>query len=288
MNDVRGFSLHGKQALIATMHAKERVIGPLLQRAFGLQIRVPEVFDTDRFGTFSREIERAGSQLDAARAKIAAAFAHEPAAKVAVASEGSFGPHPLIPFVPFGREIVVIVDRDTGLELIGQYADVKTNFGHETVVNVGSALAFAKRIGFPAHGVFVAGAGDGGPALDRFLCKNMDTETALRAAVTEAIAICGAAHIETDMRAHRNPTRMRAIKRATIDLVRRYRSICPTCARPGFAVTERVPGLPCAWCGTPTDAVRTEVSLCAGCGHRMDRPVGVATADPGFCNSCNP
>ncbi len=48
--------------------------------------------NTDRFGTFSRDIERTGSQLDAARAKIAAGFEYAPSARIGLASEGSFGP----------------------------------------------------------------------------------------------------------------------------------------------------------------------------------------------------
>ena len=64
------FSLEGKTAMLATMHGKALVIKPLLEGGLGLKMRLPDHFDTDRFGTFSREIERKGSQLDAARAKI--------------------------------------------------------------------------------------------------------------------------------------------------------------------------------------------------------------------------
>ena len=72
------FHLAGARTVIATMHGKERVIAPLLAEALGLDCLVPSAFDTDRFGTFTREIARTGSQLDAARAKIAAAFEHGP------------------------------------------------------------------------------------------------------------------------------------------------------------------------------------------------------------------
>lgn len=284
----RGFSVEGKRAVLATMHGKELVIRPLLEGGLRLRVELLDGFDTDRFGTFSREIERTGSQLDAAHAKIGAAFEHGTGAQVAVASEGSFGPHPFIPFVPLGREIVVMRDRESGLELIGHHADLSTNFAHERVETVDAATAFAARIDFPLHGLIVIGVVETGPAPDRYVHKNVRTHEQLSAAVGEAIALCGAAHVETDMRAHRNPTRMRAIKRATIDLVRRYRSPCPLCARPGFAVTERLAGLPCAWCGAPTMALRAEVSVCAGCGHRIERPVDAVTADPGQCSDCNP
>lgn len=289
MPNVPGYTVAGALAVLATMHAKERVIKPLLEGALGLEVRIPQKFDSDRFGTFSREIARMGSQLDAARAKIAAAFESVPDARIGLASEGSFGPHPQVPFAPFGREIVVMRDRDSGLELVGHQAGMATHFRHETVRDGHTALAFAAQVGFPGHGLIVIGVSqDGSPWPDRLLRKDIGTPDELLAAVNEGIARCGAVHLETDMRAHRNPTRMRAIRRATVDLVRGYRSRCPHCDRPGFVITERVFGLPCSWCGAPTHALQAEVMTCAGCGHSVKRHVEAASADPGYCAGCNP
>ncbi|MDG5746602.1 hypothetical protein P8Q88_00260 [Qipengyuania sp. XHP0207] len=288
METTPAFSVAGKCAVLASMHGKEQVIRPLLEGGLGLDMVLPDRFDTDQFGTFSREIARSGSQLDAARAKIAAAFDHEPGAKVAIASEGSFVPHPSIPFMPLNREIVVMRDRETDLELIGHHADLSTNFAHEVMETTPAATRFAERIGFPAHGVIVIGMRDGKPSPETYLCKVVRTMAELSESVDEALVLGGVAHIETDMRAYRNPTRMRAIKRAMIDLVRIYPSPCPECARPGFTVTERLTGLPCACCGEPTLALRAEVSVCAGCGHRIEEAVEAATADPGQCPACNP
>ncbi|QPC95912.1 DUF6671 family protein [Mesorhizobium sp. INR15] len=275
-------------AALATMHGKERVIAPLLQRALGLRVEVTPGIDTDRFGTFSHDIERSGSQLDAARAKIAAAFEISPGARVAVASEGSFGPHPQIPFVALAREIVVLKDQLNGLELIGNYAGMDTNFSHVVVKDVASAIAFAKRAGFPRQGVIVAGCVDQKPAPERALFKDIGDWIDLESAVATVIITWGAALVETDMRAHRNPTRMRTIKRATFDLVRLFRSPCPGCQRPGFTITQRLFGLPCSWCGGPTTALKATVYSCEGCGFRDERLVKAATADPGQCEECNP
>lgn len=288
MRHDRSYSVAGKIAVLATMHGKERVIRPLIEGRLGLSMRLPRSLNTDRFGTFTGEVRRIGSQLDAARAKIAAAFEQEHEASVGIASEGSFGPHPLIPFVPLGHEIVVMRDRESGLELVGHHADLSTNFGHVTVADAAAAVAFAEHIGFPAHGLIVIGTTNGQPAVDRRLWKNIYTEPALIDAVNEAIALFGAAHVEADMRAHRSPTRMRAIEQATIDLVRQYRSECPVCGRPGFIVTERLPGLPCSSCGRPTHALRAEMSVCTACGHRAEKAAEAATADPGHCDDCNP
>jgi len=49
-------------AVLATMHQKERVIAPLLERELGIKVIVPPDFNTDIFGTFTREVKRPGTQ----------------------------------------------------------------------------------------------------------------------------------------------------------------------------------------------------------------------------------
>jgi hypothetical protein len=283
------FHLAGQRAAIATMHGKEKAIGPVLAESLGLECVVPSGFDTDRFGTFTREIERPGTPLDAARAKIAAVFLHLPQARVAVASEGSFGPHPGIPFAPLGRELVLLADRLTGLEIAGHDASTEVNFAHCAATGPPEALEFAARVNFPHQGLIVMGCRGGQPDPHAALRKGIADAATLERAVRDAVAQCGQAFVETDMRAHFNPTRMRAIERAARDLARRFNSRCPACGYPGFDVTARVPGLPCEWCGEPTHAIKAEILACAACAHRLERPAGDRPlADPGLCGRCNP
>lgn len=270
------------------MHGKERAIASLAARFLGLDLHVAEGLDTDAFGTFSRDVDRAGTPREAARAKIDAAFKLDPDARVGIASEGSFGPHPSLPFAALNRELVLLFDRESGLELIGHHATMATNFAHKVVTDTAAGLAFAAQAGFPAHGVIVMGVLDGKPAPQLALFKAIETEAELMAALERTMALTGAAHVETDMRALRNPRRMRAIKRAMLDLVRRSRSHCPNCNQPGFAMTGRAYGLPCAWCATPTHLTRAEVWACDGCGHGEERPVAATTANPMHCEECNP
>lgn len=193
-----------------------------------------------------------------------------------------------IPFCPLEREIVVLVDRSSCLELVGHHATPDTNFAHGVAADIAGGLDFAQRVGFPDHGVIVMGCRDGKPAHDLALIKDAETWDDLSSALCRVIAKAGTAFVETDMRAHRNPRRMRAIKRATIDLVRRARSPCPACGRPGYAVTERLPGLPCSWCGEPTLLIRASVQSCVGCGWRAERAVEAVAAEPAHCGECNP
>ena len=275
-------------AVLSTMHGKERAIGPTLEQGLGLRVALAMGLDIDRFGTFSRDVERTGSQLDAARAKIAAGFDYAPYARVGLASEGSFGPHPYIPFLPLSRELVLLIDRERGLELTGNFASPETNYGHAVVCDMDAAIAFAKRSKFPGHGLIVMGYVDEKPAPGLALFKDVVDHVSLDHAVGQVVAKCGAAFVEADMRAHRNPTRMRAIERAAGDLVRRFLSTCPACRHPGFDVTERT-GLPCELCGLPTNLVRTVILTCLICGYREERSATSATtAEPRHCESCNP
>ena len=274
--------------MLATMHGKEAAIAPVLARFTGLRVVVPDNFDSDRFGTFSRDIPRAGSALDAARAKIAAGFDCRPDATVGLASEGSFGPHPALPFVPLGTELVLLVDRTHGLELAGWHRAPAPYARGERVTSLEAARALATRLRFPAQGLIVMAMADGAAAPQLGLHKALDTPAALEAAVARELSERGEAWLEADLRAYRCPPRMRRIRRAALALVRAWRSRCPTCARPGFVPATPIPGLPCDWCLRPTVLPRAHRLHCDGCGHAAEQPVRQALADPAHCDHCNP
>lgn len=284
-----GSAYAGALAVLATMHGKEAVIAPVLRSGLGLDLVTAPGLDTDRFGTFTREIARPGSQMDAARRKVEAGFECLPQARLAIASEGTFVAHPHMPILPVGLEIVLLVDRDSGLEISGRDESMHTNFAHEAVDNPEAALSFARRVGFPRHGVVVLGVREGTPAPGLFVRKDAQDEAELAMAVAEAIQRCGAAHVESDMRAHRNPTRMAAIERAALDLVRRFSLRCPRCDHPGFDIVESIEGLPCALCGLPTRLPKAHVLRCERCSHSLVRLNSRgASAEPLHCGRCNP
>ena len=288
MSSLPADALAGRTAVLATMHGKEAAIGPVLGRFTGLQVVVPDAFDSDRFGTFSREVPRAGNALDAARAKIAAGFACRPDATVGLASEGSLGPHPALPFVPLGTELVLLVDRIHGLELAGWHRAPAPYVRGERVTSLESARALATQLRFPAQGLIVMAMADGAPAPQLGLHKTLETPAALEAAVALEMAARGEAWLETDLRAHRCPRRMHRIRRAALALVRAWRSRCPACSRPGYVPAMAIPGLPCGWCRRPTALARAHRLQCDGCGHAAERPVRQSLADPAHCDHCNP
>jgi hypothetical protein len=275
-------------AFLATKHYKERIIAPALRESLGLHVTPLTDFDTDQFGTFSGERPRTGSAIEAARAKIAAGFSQS-SRPVGLASEGSFGPDPSLPLVPIGREIVLFFDFETGLEVIGTATDHQPHFYHTSVSNTQEATAFAQRVDFPDHGVIVCGCRDGEPHPESFLFKEIADLEELNSAVECVLKESRTAFLQTDMRAHRNPTRMKAIGKATEDLARRLQSRCPDCRCPGYDIIEWRPGRPCDWCGLPTCIVELEILTCQNCGHREERRAsGPDRVDPAVCDYCNP
>lgn len=274
----------GVRAALATRHGKERVIGPALA-SLGVSLELAAGIDTDRYGTFTRERPRTGTQLDAARAKAGAALGAT-GLPLAVASEGAFGADPVGGLIGWGREIVLWVDATLGIEVSGS-AQGPSNFASATVTTVEKALAFAVQAGFPDHALVVRPAHAEHPEIE----KGLADRPSLIAAVERVLrsSTSRTAFVETDLRAHLNPTRMAMIGRAADDLARRLASLCPGCGAPGYAALERVPGLPCADCGLPTRQWRAEKLGCVRCGHRQEIVRGDRReADPAHCDHCNP
>ena len=64
--------------------------------------------------------------------------------KFGLASEGSYGPHPYIPFIPGGREIVLFIDDERGIEIRESIVVTRTNYDSQ-VCEPGDGLETALR-----------------------------------------------------------------------------------------------------------------------------------------------
>jgi hypothetical protein len=277
----------GRVAVLATMHHKEQAIAPIIEPALGVTVQVPDDFNTDVFGTFTREIDRTGNQQEAARRKAETVLA-QTGETLALASEGSFGPHPTLPYLACDRELVLLIDRQHNLDVIGQVFTPETNYSHKVVTSLNAAHEFAQQVGFPQHALVVITRPEAPSQAEIF--KGITSPGALAEAVESALSATGQAHVETDMRALYNPTRMQAIAQATQNLVEKLLRLCPDCEWPGFDLVETVPGLPCEWCGLPTAGVRSHIYGCQKCGYHqtLQFPEGKQKANPAECAYCNP
>jgi hypothetical protein len=271
---------------LATMHAKERAIAKPFKRQLGAEIVVAGGIDTDTFGTFTGEVPRRGTLLEAAKAKARAAI-DATRLPLGLGSEGSFGPHPSLPFVAGGIETIVFADHERDFAIHETLVTHRTNFGSRTCKPEDTIEPFLQQIGFPAHAVVVRP----NEAVSGDVIKGVRTWDALQVAIRRAAhrSNDGLALIVTDMRAHLNPTRMSTIRALSNRLAKRIANRCPACRTPGFGMADIVRGLPCRLCSEPTSLAMAEIHRCAKCNY--DRTILTEqhkTADPGQCTRCNP
>ncbi|OBQ17906.1 DUF6671 family protein [Anabaena sp. AL93] len=279
---------NNRVAILATMHNKEKVISPLLKENLGINLIVPQGLNTDVFGTFTREIKRPDTQIITARLKAKKALEMYDE-KIAIASEGSFAPHPLIPYIYANREIIIFLDQENDLEIIGELFSIETNFNHQTISSLEEAEEFGKKVGFPEHGLIIS-FDNISTGTTEFI-KGITSQENLINSVEIAIKNTnGKFHIETDMRAMYNPTRMKNIAFATQDLINKINSLCPQCHTPGFMINQKIPGLPCELCHQPTSLIKAVIFQCQKCGFTQQQlfPNNQEFADPSLCEYCNP
>lgn len=270
----------GRNLIVATKHGKESVIAPLFAQAFETKTTPLPDFDTDRFGTFSGEVERKGDAYETARLKIKAALKLT-GETLGIASEGSFGPHPQIGFIPADEEIVMLVDTKNNLEITASKISTSTNYAQQDCTSWDEIRNFAIQAGFPSHGLILKKGKE--------IIKGIIAWEELQTGFTKLKSEFSTVSVETDMRAMLNPTRMKVIKKATELLIEKIRCACPSCGFPGFAVHERVAGLPCNGCGKPSLFSLKHIYRCEHCDFEKEKlfPEGPA-CDPMYCESCNP
>ncbi|MFD3958860.1 MULTISPECIES: DUF6671 family protein [Streptomyces] len=281
----------GTQVALATRHGKQQALAPALARIPGMSLVLADDVDTDQLGTFTGEIPRSGSASETAVRKARLAI-EATGLGLAVSSEGSFGPHPVAPMLSAGQEILAFVDTVRDVCIL-ERRTTKTNFSHTTTRRLDEAAdAFLARVGFGDHAVIVRPHSTADAQAPGPLVKGIQNRADLDAAISQCAAHStdGLARLETDMRAHLNPTRMREISALAHQLASRLATLCPDCGTPGYGLVDREPGLPCGACGDPTRLTRATIHGCARCPHRSRhlRDDNQRSADPTFCDYCNP
>ena len=275
----------GQRVALLTRHGKEQVIAPVLDLALGCQVERVDGYDTDLLDTFTRDIARAGTQLEAARkkARIGMELSRLP---LGLASEGSFGPDPFAGMIPWNVELLIFIDDLRGIEVTG-VAQGQARSADLQAATWTQAEAFARQAGFPEHHLVLRPQDENDPRIRKGIAAWPELQTAFAQALEQSAN--GQVFIETDVRAHANPTRMDNIRLAAGDLAKKLCSLCPACGTPGFWIVERIGGLPCADCSAPTRQTRAEVHGCLKCAHRVTHErADRLSADPGRCDCCNP
>jgi hypothetical protein len=279
----------GQLIALATMHKKELYLNPACEKILGASLLTfDDKLNTDLLGTFSGEIERKGNQKEIAleKCKLGLDMSGLP---LGIANEGSFGPHPYIPFIPSSCETLVFVDSRRNLKIFETSIFKKTNFQH-TICNPFDDLThFLNSSLFPSHGLIIR------PNVWKdktVLFKGVQDFIQLQKSITICCqnSIDDRAHLATDMRAHMNPTRGLNIRKLGIRLFRRLTRLCPICHAPGWGRTNIKKGRPCSICEYPSELPISYVWSCSSCSHQEEEPFPDVPkfADPGYCSMCNP
>lgn len=278
----------GRTFVMATKHEKERILRPILASHLGVNVELAEAVDTDCLGTFSGEITRQGTPLETAikKARLGIQATGIP---IGIANEGSFGPHPQMPFFNSDQELLVLVDIERDIVIEEYVVSASTNVGEIKVSTMDQAEDFLANCKFGSHALVVR-------PNSSFSSDKIQKGILDRQALARVVQYCathsadGLAHIETDMRAHLNPTRQNVIAEAGEKFARRIKSLCSECGNPGWGVVDCIMGLPCETCRSPTQLIHKEIEGCVKCAFRkvLPRSDGKANAPTHLCPACNP
>ena len=259
-----GHPYAGLSAVMATKHDKLPLVAPSLRAEVGLEVRVAQV-DTDLLGTFTPEVKRTRTPLGSAIAKARMGMDATGIA-IGIASEGSIGLDPEFPLMMSDREVLVLVDDSHGIviaaSVVSFHVVAETGlFGPED-----DLTDFLVRADFPDHKLIVM------PNAARRLhpMKGVDDIESLRKYIAACCRLSrdSRARVESDLRAHANPTRREVIARAADELANRVARLCPECSAPGWGVSSRKSACRCSRCGAP--ALRAEARWsCVACPATM-------------------
>lgn len=273
----------GRVAMFPTLHEKESVVAPIFLAELGIEVEVANL-DTDQFGTFAGEIPRTLSQLDSAIAKARAAIANT-GVPIAIASEGTIGPNPLIPIASSDLETMVFVDSENDIVIHESFRSAEIVAARKVFRPGENLEEFLTKAEFPTHGLIVRT--EHGSASSPV--KGIRDKAALLKAIDDLAGDSGSVIVESDLRASFSPSRMRNIAACARLLARRIASLCPQCNCPGWGSVTPIFGLPCADCGSNVEsAVMADQYGCGKCEHRQVFARAATAAEARFCESCNP
>lgn len=275
----------GRRIVVASMHGKHHVMRPLLRQYLSIDMVVIPDLDTDQFGTFSGEIERAFDPVTTLRKKILTGLKIS-GETLAIGNEGSFAPHPYLPFLHVNQELVMMIDLKNDIEIMESVVSTDTVHAQMEITSMKDLVDFANKVKFPSHGIILKQLkADNLMGVRKGILNWEVLDAAFRQYHTKEATLIA----ETDMRGYMNPTRMKVIERATELLMKKITCLCPECQWPGFGVVQVREGLPCSQCNAPTKLTLLKIYYCERCCYTDERYYAdVHKADPQYCDHCNP
>ena len=275
----------GKKAVITTKHEKGKIIVPAFKEILSMQVSECNV-DTDILGTFTGEIEREQTPRETVLIKARLGI-EKSGVSIGIASEGSIGADPLIPFINSDLEMMAFVDAENDIEIVETLRSTEIVTATRIIHGNEDLTEFLLRADFPNHKIIVRTR----KKPTTFCIKGLDDEYSLRKAI-ESVKNedpDGVVIIESDLRAHCSPSRQKIISELSVKLAKRIKRQCPECDAPGWGVVAYLKGVPCSACKRISEnAIKEEVLGCSQCLHQQSGKNIANELDPSRCDWCNP
>lgn len=269
---------------VATKHGKLEQIRPHFATLKDFELVLAPI-DTDEFGTFSGEIERQKSPRETVIDK-AIAGAKAIGADFGIASEGTIGPHPQIPFINADQELMAFVSISRGIQIVEAYTSTEIVAHTQTITDETNLEESLSKFDLPQHSVNIVIEGEAHKEVIKGLSDRGEILGILeKARVNPANTV----KVESDFRAMSSPSRQANISRCAELLAFRLSSKCPSCSEFGWGKIGYEYGLACESCESMNDRVANAEKLgCLSCNHVELRSLGSSTLDPSRCEFCNP
>jgi hypothetical protein len=273
-----------KRIALATKHGKMNQIAPWFDALPEYKLEIAEI-DTDIFGTFSGEIARAQTPRETAIAK-ARAGADLLAAEFGLASEGTIGPHPQMPWINSDHELLALVSQDGEIVLVETYLSTDIHAHAEMVLPGVDIETLTKKLDFPNHAAIVTGVIEG----QSFAYKGITESSALSSALERLFSSRATdVKVETDFRAMFSPSRQLNISKCAERLVQRIASNCPECNQIGWGRIGYEYGVNCRECLSLVNSVPNSARLgCVSCDYSETESLEVDFVTASRCDYCNP
>ena len=274
-----------KRIALTTKHDKLRLIKPAFDEYVGCELFEVNL-DTDQLGTFSGEIERVASPRETAIQKARLGM-KETGLLLGIASEGSIGPDPAVPFIHSNIEHLVLVDDENGIVISEIHRSFEIIAATITAAPDQDLTSFLEKADFPNHALIVRP----NTQIKSNCIKGINNHEQLMHAIeiSSQLSPNGFVVIESDLRAMHSPSRQRNIEEVAKLLAKRINLLCPNCQMPGWGRVGYEKGLNCSECELKNpDAIRQEKLGCVKCDHVELGNVIASVLDPAQCNFCNP
>lgn len=274
-----------KDVVLTSKHQKMDLIKPAFDTSVGCNIfEIP--LDTDQLGTFTGDISRLDPPLETAIKKARLGMSHSGTA-LGIASEGSIGPDPIVPFLHSDIEHLVFVDDENEIFISETFRSFDITLSTIIVGRNDDLSEFLQKADFPNHKLIVRpNKTDQSASI-----KGIDNLQYLSEAIEHSSKISpdGLVVVESDLRAMSSPSRQKNIEKVAALLALRISQLCPDCNLPGWGCVRYEKGLTCSDCGSENQlAIRQEVLGCAKCEFTKLGKLIATELGPANCDFCNP